>query len=303
MANILQTPLPVLDNDILRTFIAIAETGSFSAAAEVVFRTPSAVSMQIKRLEEQLGAALFVRDARSVSLTSGGETLLAYARRMMALSNEAMSRFRHPEMHGVVHLGATDDIGERILPTILKRFAAEFPGVMVDVTIDNSAGLEQRIREQRLDLSLVNAGGASSANDGNSELILRERLVWVGARCGTAYLKEPLPVSMWENSCSWRAEAARQLASAGKPYRVAYLSATTMVQRAAVLADLAVAPMGAYYVSDDMDVLGPEHGLPELGFYEIRLMFSGKGGELIDAVADAIRHSFQPVQLQSRAAC
>lgn len=297
----LQTPLPVLDNDILRTFVAIAETGSFSGAAERVFRTPSAVSMQIKRLEEVVGASLFVRDSRSVRLTRSGETLLSYARRMLALSNEAMSRFRHPDMHGVVRLGATDDIGERILPTVLKRFAEAFPSVMVDVTIDNSNGLAQRLREQRLDLTLLNSGDLPGKED-EGELIMRERLVWVGAKCGTAYLKEPLPVSMWEQSCCWRHEAVRTLAEAGRPYRVAYLSATTMVQRAAVLSDLAVAPIAAYYVTDDMEVLGPDKGLPELGYYDIRLRFSDQRGELIEAVADAIRHALQPTQLANRVA-
>jgi len=129
-------PLPLLDNDILRTFVAIAETGNFSTAAEVVFRTPSAVSMQIKKLEEQLKTTLFLRDARSVTLTAHGETLLTYARRMIALSNEAVSRFVMPELTGVVRLGAPEDIGERgLLPGILKRFAEAFPAIMVDVTI------------------------------------------------------------------------------------------------------------------------------------------------------------------------
>ncbi|MAM12684.1 LysR family transcriptional regulator [Martelella sp. AD-3] len=300
MANFLQTPLPVLDNDILRTFVAIAETGSFSGAAETVFRTPSAVSMQIKRLEEQLGVSLFVRDARSVRLTHSGETLLTYARRMLALSNEAMSRFRHPDMHGVVRLGATDDIGERILPTILKRFAEAFPGVMVDVTIDNSVGLRRRLGEQRLDLTLLNSG--KGASDEDSELILRERLVWVGACGGTAHTKDPLPVSMWEQGCSWRNEAVEKLTEIGRAYRVAYMSATTMVQRAAVLSDLAVAPIASYYLSDGMEVLGKAEGLPELGFYEIRLKFSEQRGELVEAVADAIRHAFRPTERQSRVA-
>ena len=300
MAHLLQTPLPVLDNDILRTFVAIAETGSFSGASESVFRTPSAVSMQIKRLEEQLGTSLFVREARSVRLTEAGETLLAYARRMLALSNEAMSRFRHPEMHGVVRLGATDDIGERILPKVLKRFAETFPGVMVDVSIDNSIGLERRLGEQRLDLALVNGSDTTFGTDSNSELVSRERLVWAGACCGTAHLKEPLPVSMWEQGCSWREEAVRKLADMGRSYRVAYMSATTMVQRAAVVSDLAVAPLAAYYVTDDMEVLGSDQGLPELGFYQVRLKYSERRGELVEAVADAIRHAFQSAEKQSR---
>src|SRR6188768_1478363 len=102
-------PLPLLDNDVLRTFVAIAETGNFSTAAEAVLRTPSAVSMQIKKIEEQLGTVLFLRDARSVTLTESGEILLSYARRMIALSNEAVSRFKMPDLQGVVRLGAPED--------------------------------------------------------------------------------------------------------------------------------------------------------------------------------------------------
>ena len=111
MTLMLRQPLPLLDNDVLRTFVAIAETGSFTSAADRVYRTPSAVSMQIKKLEEQLNVTLFLRDARSVTLTESGEVLLPYARRMLALSNEAVGRFRMPEMKGVVRLGAPDDIG------------------------------------------------------------------------------------------------------------------------------------------------------------------------------------------------
>ena len=116
-------PLPLLENDVLRTFVAIAETGNFSTAAEAVFRTPSAVSMQIKKLEEQLGTVLFLRDARSVTLTAGGETLLSYARHMLALSNEAVSRFRMPEMQGVVRLGAPDDTSRASLAEQIQRIS------------------------------------------------------------------------------------------------------------------------------------------------------------------------------------
>ena len=129
-------PLPLLELDILRTFVAIAETGNFTTAAETVHRTPSAVSMQIKKLEEMLGCTLFRRDARSVTLTHHGEVLLSYARRLLTLSNEAVSRFMMPEMNGVVRLGAPDDVGELILPEVLRRFAETYPSIAVNVSIE-----------------------------------------------------------------------------------------------------------------------------------------------------------------------
>ncbi|CAN7413237.1 LysR family transcriptional regulator [Rhizobium ruizarguesonis] len=283
-------PIPLLDNDVLRTFVAIAETGNFSTAAEAVFRTPSAVSMQIKKLEEQLGATLFLRDARSVSLTRHGEMLLSYARNILALSNEAVSRFIMPELSGVVRLGAPEDIGERLLPSILKSFAESYPGIMVDVTIDMSMGLKKRMEEQRLDLALINCATRPFPTGG--EVVFRERLVWAGAKCGSAHRRDPLPISIWEDGCIWRQEALSQLERNKRHYRVAYLSGHTMAQRAAVLSDLAIAPLPLSYVNEDMAILGPQEGLPELGAFDIRLLTASQVSGPIETVADSIRGAF-----------
>lgn len=290
MTLMLRQPLPLLDNDVLRTFVAIAETGSFTTAADRVYRTPSAVSMQIKKLEEQLNVTLFLRDARSVTLTESGEVLLPYARRMLALSNEAVGRFRMPEMKGVVRLGAPDDIGERFMPTILRRFAELYPLIMVDLTVDTSGALRRRLAEQRLDLTLVNCAPGQVVHEG--EVIHQEQLVWAGAKCGTAHLRDPLPVSIWEDGCCWRADALARLDKEKRPYRIAYLSAHTMAQRAAVIADLAVAPLPRSYLTDDMTALGAKHGLPELGSFEVRLLTGRETSETIQAVADSVRYAF-----------
>ncbi|KGE00684.1 LysR family transcriptional regulator [Rhizobium sp. YS-1r] len=283
-------PLPLLDNDVLRTFVAIAETGNFSTAAEAVLRTPSAVSMQIKKLEEQLKTTLFLRDARSVTLTQHGEMLLSYARRMLALSNEAVSRFVMPELSGVVRLGAPDDIAERILPKVLKNFGEAFPGIMVDVTVDMSIQLRKRMEEQRLDLTLINCATRPFPTSG--EVIHTEKLVWAGAKCGTAYLRDPLPISVWEDGCVWRQDAVSQLEKHKRPYRIAYASAHTMAQRAAVVSDLAIAPFPLSYVTDDMQVLGPKEGLPELFSFDIRLLTAPQLSHPAKAVAESVREAF-----------
>lgn len=290
MTLIMRQPLPLLDNDVLRTFVAIAEAGSFTTAADAVFRTPSAVSMQIKKLEEQLDTTLFLRDARSVTLTESGETLLPYARRMLALSNEAVGRFRMPEMKGVVRLGAPDDIGERFMPTILKRFAEVYPLIMVDLTVDSSGALRRRLAEQRLDLTLINTAPGTTSIEG--EVVHKEQLVWAAAKCGTAHLRDPLPVSIWEDGCCWRADALSRLDRDKRSYRIAYLSAHSMAQRAAVIADLAVAPLPRSYLTADMVALGSKHGLPDLGSFEVRLLKGPESSETIDAVADSIRYAY-----------
>ena len=203
----LNHPLPLLDLDVLRTFVAIAETGSFTTAATAVFRTPSAVSMQIKKLEDILGCSVFSRDARSVTLTTDGEMLLGYARRMLAVNREAVSKFIIPDISGVVRLGSPDDYGERVLPHVLKRFAQTHPSVAVDVIIDQSVNLRRRMDDRALDITLVTNSYKNSM--AGAEVLLTEPIVWAGAKGGCAHMREPLPVSIWEEGCAWRAGRAR----------------------------------------------------------------------------------------------
>ncbi|QRM55810.1 LysR family transcriptional regulator [Sinorhizobium sp. BG8] len=294
MNLMLRQTLPLLELDILKTFVAIAETGNFTTAAETVHRTPSAVSMQIKKLEEMLGCTLFLRDARSVVLTHNGEVLLSYARRLLALSNEAVSRFMMPDMNGVVRLGAPDDVGELILPEVLKRFADSFPSIAVNVSIESSGALRRAVAEHRLDLAIFNTTKIESTSPG--ELLMKEQLVWVGKSCGTAYLKNPLPVSVWEEGCIWRARALEELSKSGRDFRVAYFCAHHMGQQAAIRADLAVAPLARFLVRDDMIALSEKDGLPELGYYHIGMVVAEQAEAPALAVADYIRAAFARIE-------
>jgi DNA-binding transcriptional LysR family regulator len=290
MNMMLRHALPLLELDILKTFVAIAETGNFTTAAETVYRTPSAVSMQIKKIEEMLGCVLFLRDARSVSLTPKGEVLLGYARRMLALNNEAVTRFLLPDMNGVVRVGAPEDIGERVLPEVLKNFAESYPNVTVDVSIGNSSVMRKRVDEHRMDIAIFNS--FSEETGGNGEILLQEKLVWAGRKCGTAHTRDPLPVSMWEDGCVWRADAVERLSKAGRRFRVAFLSAHTTGQRAAIQADLAIAPLPRYLVKGDLVALGEAENLPELGHYSIGLQVVDNASAPVQAVADHVRAAF-----------
>ncbi|MCK9551723.1 LysR substrate-binding domain-containing protein [Aquamicrobium lusatiense] len=286
----LNHPLPLLDLDVLRTFVAIAETGSFTTAASSVYRTPSAVSMQIKKLEDILGRAVFSRDARSVKLTTDGEMLLGYARRMLAINREAVSKFIVPDIVGVVRLGSPDDYGERVLPHVLKRFAQSHPSIAVDVTIDQSVNLRRRMDDRALDITLLtNSYGKPSHG---AETLLSEPIVWAGAKGGCAYMREPLPVSIWEEGCAWRAGALEALGREGRDYRVAYMSAHTAGQRAAIMADLAVAPLPKSFLGDDMVELGPADGMPEIGNYILAMVVAPEASAPVKAVADHIRATF-----------
>lgn len=278
----------LLDADLLKTFVAIVETGSFSRAAQRVFRTPSAVSMQVKKMEELLGATVFERDSRSVSLTGDGEVLLSYAKRILALNREMMARFVTPDMAGTVRFGAPDDYGIRLIPHILRKFAASHPNVTVDVVIDGSSALKRRFEAGTLDVALINAQPGTPLEP-DTEVVLEERLVWAGARGGTAHLRSPLPLAMWEQGCAWRANAVEALESQGIDYRVGYMSGNYAVQTSAVEADLAVAPIPQLLIEGNLVALGRQHGLPELRSTQIRMMTRDVEDCTVTAVAAHLR--------------
>lgn len=286
----LNHPLPLLELDVLRTFVAIAETGSFTLAAGAVYRTPSAVSMQIKKLEEMLGCAVFVRDARSVSLTTDGEILLGYARRLLSINREAVAKFVVPDISGVVRLGSPDDYGERVLPHVLKRFAQSHPSIAVDVVIDQSSNLRRRLADRQLDITLFTVCRNIPAE---AEILLTEPIVWGGARGGSAHMRQPLPLSIWEEGCAWRADALEALARDGRDYRIAYMSAHTAGQRAAILSDLAVAPLPKSFIGDDIVPLGPKEGLPALSNYNLAMIVAPDASAPVCAAADHIRATFE----------
>lgn len=287
----LNHPLPLLELDVLRTFVAIAETGSFTAAANAVFRTPSAVSMQIKKLEDQLGRAVFTRDARSVTLTADGEMLLTFARRLLALNREAVSKFVAPDISGIVRFGSPDDFGERVLPSVLKRFAKSHPAIAVDVTIDMSTNLRRRMAARQLDITLITCTDALMET--GVEILLSEPIVWAGVRGGCAHLREPLPVSIWEEGCAWRSAALEALGEQGRGYRIAYMSAHTAGQRAAILADLAIAPLPKSFIGGDLVELGVNDGLPPMGNYHIGMIVTPDASAPVKAAADHIRATFE----------
>ncbi|MGE0845240.1 MAG: LysR family transcriptional regulator [Flavobacteriaceae bacterium] len=278
--------LPLLDTDVLRSFVAIVDSGSFRAAADCVLRTPSAVSMQIKKLEETLGRPVFERDARNVRLTADGELLLGYARRILAISDEAMAHFHIPEVQGVVSIGSPDEYGERVLPGVLQRLALTHPGLIVNVVIDSSKVLIQRLDAGEIDLTLYTCD-ETSALPGDT-VVFEEDLVWAGVRGGTAHLRDPLPVSMWEEGCAWRACAVKGLDEAGRAFRISYMSAHTTGQRAAILSDLAIAPYPAGLITPPLVRLGEKEGLPPLRTYKIAMRTNGRMSEAAQAVSDQI---------------
>lgn len=284
---------PLLENDLLRTFVTIAETGSFSRAAEHLFRTPSAISMQMKKLEDVLGRNFFERNGRGVSLNQDGKELADYARRILRINDEAVSHFTAPELSGRVRIGTPDDFAPQMLPEAFSRFARAYPSVQVEVICDMSVELMSMLAKDKVDIILVT--GETDARKSVGTVVLAEPLVWVGRKSGEACLRRPVPLALCHDGCSWRDMALDGLDSAGIEKNIAYLSQTYAGQLSAILADLAIAPLPRSFAQGDLWDVTEESGLPPLGSYELRLVRNKKGSNPVhDAMECHILDSFRP---------
>lgn len=249
---------PSIDTELLRTLVAIADHGGFTRAAEHLNRTQSAVSMQMKRLEDDVvQRRLFEREGRQVRLNTEGQVLLGYARRILNLHGEVLSTLREPHMVGAVRIGTPDDYVMRFLPGILSRFAQSHPLVQVEVHCESSAQLLQR---QDLDLSIVTRMPGNEIG----QLLRQERFVWAEAQGFSPHQQSPMPLAMFNSGCFCRAWACNALDTQQRPYRLAYTSPSLSAIMAVVGAGLAVTAQLRSLITPDLRILGHQEGLPEL---------------------------------------
>ena len=280
--------IPNLDIDLLKTFLAIADTGSFTRAAEEVHKTQSAVSMQMKRLEELLGRPLFARDGRAIRFTPDGERLIEYARRMVAINDEAVSAFTRPELTGTVRFGTPDDYADRFLPEILARFSRTHPLVTVDVDCISSTTLFERVKRNEMDLALVTFG----CDIVTDEPVRREPLVWVTSARHSTHLLDVVPVAVSHAGCGWRTKVIQGLEQSGRKYRIAYSSPNSNAVNAAVQTGLAVGAVPDLCVRPGMKILTEKDGFPPLGTFDIGLVRKpGRSSSAIDALARHVTES------------
>ena len=286
---------PGLDPDLLRAFVLIAEGGSFTRAAERVGRTQSAVSMQIRRLEETLGQPLLVRTPRGVAPTAQGMWLLERARALLALNDEIVGNFRSPPMVGTVRLGTPDDYALAWLPDILARFAEAHPAVELDVTCLNSDALTDRFRDGRLDLTLLTEGHEAPGTAG--QRIWRGPLRWVGSPTHGLHRRDPLPLALAlpDSDCPWRNAALGSLRAAGRAARVTYNSATQTGCFTVALAGLALTVSTPCTLPQGLAWLGEAEGLPPLPEMGILLLRheAAIGVPAADALAAHIADGFR----------
>jgi DNA-binding transcriptional LysR family regulator len=211
---------------------------------------------------------------------------------LLALNRETVAKFITPDVAGEVRLGAPDDVAERFLPQMLRMLADSHPGITVNVVVDGSKHLIEMVKAKALDLALVTCEIGIDGTQA-AEVLFRERLVWAAVRGGIAAEKTPLPVSVWDEGCAWRKAGVAGLERQNRAYRIAFQSAHISGQRAAVLADLAVAPIAVSALGGQIIEADARHGLPSLGLCALGLMISEAPSAPVLAAADYLRTSFR----------
>jgi DNA-binding transcriptional LysR family regulator len=260
-----------LDLDVIEMVVAVADTGSFVRGAESVHRSASAVSMQIKSLEDALGKPVFVRNTRNVTVTPEGETLLDYGRQMLAMREEAWASIRRPEIKGRVTIGVPDDYASSLLPQVLGKFAATHPRVEIRVIGLPSNALAPLLKDNTLDLAcLTRTKGLAG------EFIRFEPMVWAGSPSRKVWKERPLPVAVFADGSTARAYAIKALQRENIRYRMSYESPSLLGLISMVEAGLAVAPLAKCSVPEHLVQLSHQDGLPPLSDLEVVLARSAR---------------------------
>jgi DNA-binding transcriptional LysR family regulator len=278
-----------LDIDLLRSFAAVADTGSFTAAGEIVARSQSAVSIQIKRLEESVGCRVFDRTSRSLALTPAGQTLLGYARRMLELNDESLRRLTEPPVAGEIRLGVTEYFVPADLPRILGHFAAAYPMVHLEVRMGLSRDLRIALGEGELDAAIVRIVPREHATP-----IWREPQQWVASEGFAVDDAALVPLVVLPQGCVLRDFAIKALKRARQPWRIAFTSSSMVGAQAAVMAGLGISIMPRSSVMTGMQVLTEDKLFPDPGQLEIGILPApGAPQEIIAALGKIISQTLR----------
>jgi DNA-binding transcriptional LysR family regulator len=257
----------MLDFELLRAFVAVAECGGFHRAAERLNLTQSTVSQQIKRLELETQCSLFRRTTRSVALTDDGEMLLGEARRLLQLEEAARQRLGAPRLSGTVRLGVVEEVADGSLPSALARFAALHRGVKLEVQIGVSMELIEQLHAGLLDVVCA----ARPPGSTKGRLVSRESLVWAAADTFDLVPGEALPLALYRERSVSREVALAALQDSELTWEIVYTSPSLTGLRAAALAGLAITPLPESTVVAGLRILGVEAGLPRLPDIELAI--------------------------------
>ncbi len=281
-----------LDSDLMRSFLAVADTGTVTAAAARLLRTQSAVSLQIKRLEDSLGQPLFHRQARGVTLTPRGEQLLPYARRVVALLDEAAIALREKPLVGPVRVGIPDEYSGTILPRALAAFDERHEGVQVSVRVDHSAALLEALEGDLMDLAVI----YDWAYVQEGEVLCVDPTVWVTSSNHEQHLRRPVPVAVYFQSDWGRDYAEPSLDRQGIDWRPAWTCDMASGFRIAVTNGMAISPLSRSTIPPGCRELTTADGFPIIDSARIILRRNLRGtSPAVEGMAALLREAFAPL--------
>jgi DNA-binding transcriptional LysR family regulator len=275
----------MLDLDLLRSFVSVVDTGGFTRAGERVHRTQSTVSQQIRRLEESLGYPLLHRNGKQATPTEEGERLLSYARRILALEQEARDVVTRPSGDGVVRLGIPEDFAAYRLTELLSDFVRSRPGLRLDVRCGLSVQMRRALERGELDLALFKR----DAGETGGIAAWPERLHWVTShRHPIDFHRDPLPLAVSEQGCLYRNRMIHAIEAAGRAWHIAYTSPNLPGIQAAVSAGLGVSILSEVAILTEHRVLGPADGFPSITNTEIALVAAADLGPATRRLAEIL---------------
>lgn len=263
-----------LPTDLLRTFVTIADLGSFTRAGDKLGRSQPAISLQIKRLEDLLQTRLYDRSSRELLLSHSGQQLVEYARKILSLNDEAVVKLLQPGVEGKVHLGIPNEFAaSRLFPEVLSRFSQSYPQVQLQVTCDLSVNLLDKLKRDAFDVVLALHDGTQTDYYKESWY---EEIVWVCGPDSEASQRDPLPLIVAPEGCLYRQRMIEVLNSLGRSWHIVYTSQNYGGIRAGVMAGLGVTALARNTVSEGMVIMGSAERMRRLQQIELGMHYDDK---------------------------
>ncbi|WP_417812915.1 LysR family transcriptional regulator [Thalassospira alkalitolerans] len=267
-----------MDSDLLRSFVAFAECGSFNRAADRIGRTPSAFSMQMKRLEDLVGNKLFEREGRNVLLTSDGITFVGYARRILSLQDEAIGILRSKDIARPIRIGCPDDYMQNILPIVLRAIKERHPDIEFFISVNPTILLQRMLDQGELDLAVI----SRSEKGEEGYFLRREPGVWVSSPIHKQHLSNPLSLVLPASDCKFYAWAIDSISKADRPFTLFATSRQAASLLHLVRDGLGVAALAKASVTDEFLILDHGDGFAPLPAVGVALMLSDASHPLVD---------------------
>ncbi|HEY2041418.1 MAG TPA: LysR substrate-binding domain-containing protein [Jatrophihabitans sp.] len=281
--------------ELLRTFLAVANTLSFTQAAQSLGMRQPTVSQQIRKLEDAVGRPLFIRDTRSVSLTADGEAMAGFARTILAAQEQAVGYFTGSGLSGRLRFGVTDDLALTQVPRILREFRQLYPRIDLELTVAQSPNLQRRVESGHLDIAMIKH--AAGVRYPHSRRVRRDRLVW--SSVGDTHLDpdRPVPLVVYQAPSLSRSQAVTELERVGRSYRITCTVRGVNGVLAAVRAGLGVATFARSLFPSDLVEIPASAGLPKLGDVDVALLRNPRAPtETADALTSAILSSGEKIE-------